>query len=194
MVKKELNTRKFAYILCAAAVIGWVAFRFTAIGSEKARYVFNAARIAADQGAPVEVLTVVRKKAALKEPLAVHDNRAYVSGARVGKFAAGQKVGDGVIVSVSRNVDLDSGMHVIRTRGVKDGLNYAESESVGYFVPIQAVHDNAVMVAADGVAQRRSVQIADRDSEIAVISQGLSDGDEIILSKISENNKVRFQK
>jgi hypothetical protein len=184
--------KKFAYILCAVAIVGWVVFRFAAIGSEHTRYVFNAARVSADHGAPVEVLEVSKKTDVLKEPLAVKNNRAYVSGARIDKFAPGQKVGDGVIVSVSYGIDLDSGMHVIKTRGVKDGMNYAQSKNTGYFVPAQAVRNGAVMVAIDGAAKKRDVKVTSWDSETAVITNGLSDGDKIILSKIAEDSKVKF--
>jgi hypothetical protein len=184
--------RKFAYILCAAAMIGWVVFRFNAIGSENARYVFNASRAADEHGAPIEVLEVVKKTGVLKEPLHIKNNRALVSSARAGKFRPGQKVGGGVIVSVSERIDIDSGMHAVKTRGVADGLNYAEAANTGYFVPVQAVSDGAVFVAADGVAQKREVRIIARDFETAVISGGVSDGDKIILSKVDENNKVKF--
>ncbi|MDR0741447.1 MAG: hypothetical protein LBF28_01605, partial [Rickettsiales bacterium] len=169
--------KKLVYILCAAALAGWFVFRFVAIASENSRHVYNTARIAADQGTPVQILEVVRKTDALKEPLSVKNNRALVSGGRLDKFAPGQKVGDGYIVSVARHVDLDSGMHVVRTSGVKDGLNYAKAENTGYFVPIQAISNDTVMVVVDGMAHKRDIKIANKDSETAVVSQGLSDGD-----------------
>lgn len=189
---QDPKVKKISYILCAAAVVGWVVFRFVAIGLEKNLYVFNTARIAVEQGAPVEILEVSKKTDVLKEALAVKNNRAYVSSARVGKFAVGQKVGDGTITSVGYGIDLDSGMHVIRTRGVTDGLNYAESKKTGYFVPVQAINNGIVMVAVDGIAKQRTVKIMTQDSETAVVSEGLSDGDKIILSKVHADSKVKF--
>lgn len=186
--------KKYIYIMCVAALVGWVVFRFVAIGMENNRYVFNAARVAIEQGTPVDVLTVSKKKDVLKEPLSVKNNRALVSGGRVGKFRAGQKVGDGVITSVSSGLDLDSGMYVVRTRGVKDGLNYAESVNTGHFVPVSAVNNDTVMVVQNGIAKTREVKIVATDSETAVISKGLNDGDKVILSKIHENQKVKIYK
>lgn len=184
--------KKLLYWLTAVLIVGWVAFRFAAIGSENERYVFNASRVAADVGAPVEVLRVMRSTDVLREPLHVQNNRAYVSGARVGKFQVGQKVGNGKIISVGSRLDLDTGMYVIKTAGVADGLNYAESKSAGYFVPVYAINNDVVMVEIDGVAHRRDVKIAARDSEYALITSGLNDGENVILSTIHDGDRVKY--
>jgi hypothetical protein len=184
--------KKLTYILTAVAMAAWVAFRFAAIGSENERYVFNVARAAADQGAPVEVLDVALRTGVLKEPLHIKNNRAWVSSARVGKFRAGQKVGGGEIVSVGTGVDLDSGMHVVRTKGAGDGLAYVDVAARGYFVPVHAVAGGHVMVAEDGVAQKRSVSVSNQDSDMALVDAGLRDGDVVILSKVSDGDRVKI--
>ncbi|MBN1324924.1 MAG: hypothetical protein JW974_01775 [Alphaproteobacteria bacterium] len=185
--------KKVIYILCAISIIGWVGFRFTVIGSENARYIFNPSRVFEEQGVPVKVMQVNRKTDVLKEPLSVKNNRALVSSSRVYKFRVGQKVGTGSILSVSNNIDLDSGMHVITTRGASDGLNYAELKNNGFFVPIYAINNNSLMIVKDGFAQKIDVGIVNQDSDNAVISKGLSDGDIIILSKIGEGERVKMQ-
>lgn len=196
-IQQTIKTRKFKHIMfCALAliIIGWVVFRFAAVASENARYVFNASRVAADVGAPVQVLELSRTDGVLYEPIAVRNNRAYVAGETVSKFKAGQKVGDGKIVSVSSDLDLDTGMFVIRTRGVADGLHFAEFSAHGHFVPVYAVHNGTVMVVRDGVAHARSVTVARQDSDNAYITSGLNDGDIVILSKVDAGNKVQIKK
>lgn len=185
--------KKYIAILITVALVGWVAFRFAAIGSENERFVFNAARSAADVGAPVEVIQVSRKTDVLREPVHVENNVAYVSGTRVGKFHAGQKIGDGKIVSVGNKLDLDTGMYVIRTTGVKNGLNYAEASKTGYFIPAYAVTNNIVMVEVDGIAQKREVKVIDKDADNALIGSGLTDGEHVILSTTKDGARVKFQ-
>ena len=58
-IQQTIKSKKFKQIFYAALIItliGWVIFRFAAVASENARYVFNASRVAADQGAPIETL------------------------------------------------------------------------------------------------------------------------------------------
>lgn len=186
------NMNKYIWILITVVVVGWVVFRFSAIGSEHARAVFNADRIAIESGAPVDVIVVGKGTGVLREPIHVKNNRALVSGNRVGKFAAGQKIGNGKIVSVAQRIDLDSGMYVIRTSGVADGLNYAESAAVGYYVPVYAINNSTVMVAENGNAVARTVKIANQDSDNALIVGGLSDGDIVILSHVDAGERVKI--
>ncbi len=190
---KQPRTRKYISIISVAIIIFWIVFRFAMIGIEHNRVVFNATRDAATNGTPVVVQTVVRTSGALREPIAVKNNRAYVSSSRVHKFGAGQHVGDGVIVSVAKNVDLDSGMHVIRTRGVADGLQYAEFRATGHFVPVYAVNNGVIMVADGDVAHARDVVVARQDAENALVSSGLNDGDVIILARVSDGDKIQVQ-
>lgn len=185
--------KRYTYIFCGVILLCWVVFRFSAIGAEKSLNVFNAARVAADIGTPVDVIEVSKTEDIIKEPIGIKNNRAYVSSARVGKLRSGQKVGNGEIVSVSSSIDLDTGMHVVRTRGVSDGLQYAEFIGNGYFVPAYAVKGNSVLIAENGVAASREVTVVRQDSEKAFISEGLKDGDKVILSKVNAGDKVQVK-
>ncbi len=196
-IQKTLATKRFKkviYISLIAVLVGWVIFRFAAVASENARYVFNASRIAADAGAPVTAIEMSRKSGVLYEPLAIQNNRAYVSAERAARLKAGQKIGNGKIVSVSSNLDYDTGMYVVRTTGVSDGLQFAEYTATGYFVPLHAISNGAVMVVQDGTAHVRQIQIARQDSENAYVSSGLSDGDVVILSSVKSGDKVQIRK
>ncbi len=196
-IQRTLATKRFKkilYISLIAMLVGWVIFRFAAVASENARYVFNASRIAADAGAPVAAIEMSRQSGVLYEPLAIQNNRAYVSADRAAKLKAGQKVGDGKIVSVSSNLDYDTGMYVVRTAGVSNGLQFAEYNATGYFVPLYAISNNSVMVIQDGTAHVRPIKIARQDSENAYVSSGLSDGDVVILSSVKSGDKVQIRK
>ena len=194
-IKEKMKTQKVKnviYGICIALLIFWVVFRFTAIGAENARAVFNTARNSADVGAPVYVMQVQSEKGILREPIEVKNNRALVSTYRVDKLKAGQRVGSGEIVSVSKNIDLNTGMHIVRTRGVADGLQYAEFETTGYFVPLYAISDDVVMLDNDGVATPRAVKVIRQDAEKALVD-GLSDGDVVILSKVDAGDKIQIK-
>ena len=193
-ITENIKFKRLVVALLIAVLAGWVVFRFTAVASENARHVFNAARVAAAQGAPVEVITVSRTDGILREPIAVKNNRALVSGARVGKLRAGQKIGDGTIVSVSRKIDYDTGMHVVKTSGVSDGLQFAEISGNGYFVPVSAVKNDTVMVVSEGVADVRAVTVSAQDANTAYITDGLHDGDSVILSRVDAGDKVKVIK
>ena len=129
----------------------------------------------------------------LYEPLAVKNNRAYVSAARAQKLRAGQKIGDGKITSVSSNIDYDTGMYIVRTTGVSDGLQMAEFTTTGHFVPLYAITDGSVFVIENGVATVRNVNVARQDSENAYIASGLRDGDIVILSSVRAGDKVQMK-
>lgn len=196
-IAENLKTKKmkrFFAILTIAILIGWVVFRFAAVASENSRHVFNASRVAEAQGTPIEVITVSRTDGVLREPIAVKNNRALVSGARAAKLRAGQKIGDGKIVSVSRKIDYDTGMHVVRTSGVTDGLQFAEISGNGFYVPISAIENNTLMIVEDGVATTRNVVIAAQDAAMAQITSGLNDGDRVVLSHVQDGTKVKVIK
>ena len=188
---KSKKMKQFFTILLIAVFAGWVVFRFAAVASENSRHVFNAARVAADQGAPVEVITITRTDGILREPISVKNNRALVSGARVGKLHAGQKIGEGKITSVSRKIDYDTGMHIVRTSGVSDGLQFAEVPGHGFFIPVSAIENGTVMVVDNGVADIRTVTVSDQDATMAYITDGLNDGDKVILSNVKAGEKVK---
>ena len=195
-IQRTMATKKFkkcAYIALIAILVGWVIFRFAAVASENARYVFNASRVAADTGAPVMAITMSRDSGTLYEPLAVKNNRAYVTATRAKQLRTGQRVGNGKIVSVSSNIDYDTGMYTVRTSGVSDGLQFAEFTATGYFIPLHAITDGAVFVIQDGVAVLRNIDIARQDSENAYVASGLSDGDVVILSSVRAGDKVKIQ-
>lgn len=191
-----VNSKRFKHFMHAGLaflMVGWVVFRFGAVASENARQVFNASRVAADVGMPVYTLKMEQKNGVLYEPLAIKNNRAYVTGDRAEMLRAGQRVGDGEIISVSKRIDLDTGMFVVRTRGVADGLHYAEFTTNGLFVPLYAVKDNVVFVVENGIAATRNIIIARQDSETAYIASGLNTGDVVILSAVNAGDKVSVQ-
>ena len=188
------KTKKFLYGACAIALVGWFVFRCAAIGAENARAIFNPVRNALDIGAPVYVMEMRRTPGTLHEPIEIKNNRALISATRVGKLAPGQRVGAGEIISVSKNVDLNTGMHVVRTRGASDGLQYAEFQSDGYFVPLAAIDNNAVMVVDENsTATPRNITILRQDADFAMVD-GLGDGDVVILSHVDAGDKVQIQK
>ena len=196
-IAENLKTKKmkqFFAILTIAILIGWVVFRFAAVASENSRHVFNAARVAIDQGMPIEAITVSRTDGVLREPISVKNNRALVSGARVVKLRAGQKIGNGTITSVSHKIDYDTGMHVVRTSGVADGLQFAEISGNGFYLPVSAIENNTVMVVEDGVATVRNVVINAQDANMAQITSGLNDGERVILSRVQDGTKVKVIK
>lgn len=190
---KQPRARKIMSIGLIAVLVLWVVFRFTMIGIENARSVYNAARVAETDGVPVVVQQIERTSGVLREPIAVKSNHAYVASGRAHKFGAGQHVAGGVIVSVSPDIDLDSGMHVVRTRGVADGLQYAEFRATGHFVPVYAVNNGVVMVADGNIARARDVVVARQDADNALISSGLNDGDVVILTRVSDGEKIQVK-
>lgn len=190
---KTPRAKKMMYMALVLIIIGWVVFRFVMIGVQNRIQVFNPTRHAATDGVPVSVVTVSRTSGVVREPLTVKNNRAYVSGVRATALRAGQKIGDGVIVSVAQNVDLDTGMHAVRTRGVSDGLQYAEFRADGYFVPVYAVSNGIIYVLRDGHAVATPVTVSRSDSDMAYITSGLGDGDVVILSRVADGAKVQVK-
>ncbi|MBE6457804.1 MAG: hypothetical protein E7011_03305 [Alphaproteobacteria bacterium] len=188
---KKTKLKHILYVALVVLMAGWVVFRFAAVASENARYVFNAARVAADSGAPIQTLDVATQSGTLYLPLSVQNNRAYVSGDVAANLKAGQRIGNGQIVSVSRNLDLDTGRFVVRTSGVSDGLQFAQFTTTGHFIPLYAINNGTVMVAQDGVAVSRDITVARQDAENAYVTSGLNDGDVVILSSVSAGTKVR---
>jgi hypothetical protein len=196
-IQQTIRSKKFKhafFIAFIAIMAGWVIFRFAAVASENARFVFNASRSAADVGLPIESVTVQVKSGTLYEPLSVKNNRAYVSAERASKLRVGQKIEQGKITYVSKSIDLNTGMYLVRTSGVSDGLHFAEFTADGIFVPLYAVSNNTVFVVNDGAATIREIKIARQDSENAYIASGLKSGDIVILSKVNAGDKVKLSK
>ncbi|MBD5400277.1 hypothetical protein HDR61_00810 [bacterium] len=191
---KTPRAKKRIYVLLVVLVALWVVYRFVAIGVMNGINVFNPARDVAENGAPVSVISVQRAPGVVREPLTVHGNRAYVSGPRAALLHAGMRIGDGEIVSVSSNIDLDTGMHVVHTRGVPDGLHMAEFRTTGYLIPIDAVNNGSVYIVRDGVSVRVPVTVSRQDTETAYVTSGLNDGDMVILSRVADGAKVNIKK
>ena len=194
---KKLHTRKsknIIYAIFLTLVFSVFAYRFYAVSSENNFEVFNIVRNNAQNGVPVHVLKMQKTDGILYEPLTIKNNRAFVSGVRLSAFKAGQKVGDCKIVAVSYNIDLDTGMHVIRTSGCADGLQYAENKKNGFYIPVSALHGNNVLVAENGIAQSREVVIENRDLENVLIKSGINAGDVVILSSVQQGEKIKIEK
>lgn len=195
-IVKKLKTRKSKTVIYAVFItLVTLAFgyRFYTVAMENRFDVFNIVRDNAKNGVPVRVLNMQKTDDILLEPITVKNNRAYISGARLNLFHAGQNLGGCKIVSVSRNIDLDTGMHVVRTSGCKDGLLYAENKKNGFYIPVSALRGDAVFVVNNGVAELRDIVIENRDMEKALIKSGINAGDIVILSNIQNGEKVKIE-
>ena len=192
---KKLKTRKsknIIYAVIGISVVVWFGYRFYTVNAEHRFKVFNITRNNLDNGTPVKVLTMQGKKGILYEPLTVKANTAFVSGARVNIFKSGQKSGNCRIVSVSKNIDLDTGMHIVKTSGCTDGMHYIEKEKVGFYVPVSALTGNSVYVVNNDVAEIREIIISDRDAQNVLVKSGLSESDIVILSKVKNGEKIKI--
>ena len=58
-------------------------------------------------------------------------------------------------------------------------------------MPAYAVANDTVMVVVDGNAVRRPVKVSRMDSENALITDGLHDGDAVVVSHVSDGVKVK---
>ena len=188
-----IRFREFNVVLISIAVACF-GYRFYRVASEGNTNVFNIVRNDLKNGTPVETLIATQTKGVLYEPITIKNNRGYVSGVRVKLFYNGQNMGDCKIVSVSKDIDLDSGMHVIKTSKCKDGLKYAENIKTGFLVPTSSVRGNTVYVADAGVARMRNVEIDGHDAQNVLIKSGINDGDVIILSDIKDGQKIKIVK
>lgn len=192
---KSLNTKKSKNIIYTIIiVVGVCAFgyRFFVVAQEHRFQVFNIVRKNLDNGTPVETIKAEKKNGILYEPLTIKNNTAFISGARLNIFKPGQKSGNCKIVSVSRKIDLDTGMHIVKTSNCKNGLQYIEKESIGFYVPVSAITGNTVHIANNGIAEIRKIEIADQDAQNALIKSGINEGDIVILSKVKNNEKVKI--
>ncbi|MCL2439632.1 MAG: hypothetical protein FWD15_03925 [Alphaproteobacteria bacterium] len=185
-----MNKSKY-YILAGAALIAILAInRAIEISRENAREIFNTARYNNAHGEPVEVITAQNKTGTLKFPVAVRYGRILVSSARVNDFKVGQTLtSGGVIVNIARRIDLDTGLLVI-TAKAPSGNTFVRAEYNGAFVPLSAIHGDKIMIAHDGRATERKITVIAQDMEHAVI-RGVQDGEEIILTAIEPNTKIR---
>ena len=174
---KKLKTReskKIIYTIIIFIVACVFVFRFYIIAKENNFDVFNIIRNNAQNGTPVYVMEMKKTDGVLIEPLTIKNNRGFISGKRLNLFRAGQKIGNCKIVSVSHKIDLDTGMHVVKTSGCADGLQYVENTKNGFYIPVSALRGNSVYVSENGVAKLREVVIENRDSENALIKSGIN--------------------
>ena len=171
-----------------------VIYRFVAYGMEQHKSVFNLTRDANVNGVPVSVVDIKRTDGVIYEPLFINNNRGYVSGMRVSRFSAGQKItGGGQIVSVSKSLDLDSGMHIVRTQGATNGAHTVEIRENGFYVPTYAVQNGNVFVVRDGVAHSVPVNVVRGDAENTMIT-GVSNNDMVITSRVTDGVPVKVIK
>jgi hypothetical protein len=192
---KKLKTRKsknIIYTVCILVVVFVFGYRFYAVYQENNFDVFNIVRNNLKNGLPVKVLKIEKTDGILLEPITIKNNRGFVSGARLGYFKSGQKIGNCKIISVSQNIDLDTGMHVVKTSGCSNGLQYAENKKNGFYVPVSAIRGNFVYVADGDVARVREIVIENRDSQNAFVKSGLNIGDIVILSDVKDNEKIKI--
>lgn len=189
----DKKVKKIIYTAVLAVLVIWFVFRFVMVALESRMDVFNPMRDESRNGTLVEYVTVKKQSGTIGIPISVQNNRAYVSGARRAKLRVGQKIGDGAITYVSSSLDLDSGMYVVKTRGVSDGINNAEIDLNCYFVPAYAVHDSLVFVADSGIARAQKVIVSATDSDMACISDGIKDADKVIISHVTDGQKINIK-
>ena len=103
-------------------------------------------------GAPRREIVAEYSTDFLYEPLYVRNGRALVSTSRIGKFSAGQRVRDSSaeIASVSRGIDLDTGMFVVLFSERISGNVFVERKYSGFFLPLDTkLPPHARVVARD---------------------------------------------
>jgi hypothetical protein len=182
------NNKKIIYILIGAIFVCWIGFRINSIYQESKRQVFNVARQSA---VSVETMIAQRETGVLREPIFIKKNGSFISAARINKFRPGQVIDNGRIISVSKNIDLDTGMYLVKTSGVQDGEHFAQQKYTGFFIPEYAVRDGKIIVAENGIATIKDIEVINSDSENVLINSGLNDGDIIILSRVESGTKVQ---
>jgi hypothetical protein len=156
----------FVLVLLTSVAVG---HRVRQIRREGVLVVHNAARIHAESGVPHEYVVAKKTTDVLLEPLFVQNGRALVSAGRAHKFAVGDMIHgkDAKITYISPNVDLDTGMFIVRVSGNVSGNVFVRKKYTGFFLPADAVlPDGARMVARDGER---------------MVAAGLRDGDKVIV-------------
>ena len=196
-VIKKLKTRKsknIIYLMLFIVLFSCFGYRFYRVANENNFDVFNIVRNDLKNGTPVEVLTMMKSDGVLFEPITIKNNRGFVSGARKEMFKSGQNLGDCKIVYVSHDIDLDWGMYVIKTSGCKDGLKYAENKKNGFYIPVSAIHGDIIYVVDGDRARARKIEIEKRDLQNALVKSGVNDGDIVVLSNVTDNQKIKIIK
>ena len=194
---KKISPQRLRHIVLRVGIMAFalmIVWRFISFGMEQNMSVFNMTRDAQENGVPVSVVQMKQINGVIYEPLFINNNRGYVSSVRIPKFHAGQKISNGgEVVSASTSIDLDSGMHVVRTRGASDGAQLVEIRENGFYVPTYAVQNENVFIVRDGLAHSVPVKIVRGDAENTMIT-GVADGDLVITSHVTDGVKVRVVK
>ena len=60
-------------------------------------------------------------------------------------------------------------------------------------MPVSAVRGNTVLVAENGVAKSREIEIENRDLENVLIKSGINSGDVVILSSVKDGEKIKIE-
>ena len=180
----------FSVILVAIIMAGLTANRVIHISSENKREVFNADRVAESEGIPVETMLAKVEKSVLREPVAIKNGKIFVSKGRIHKFRPGQTLtSGGKIVSISKTIDMDTGLFAIKTSG-DSGNHFVELEHHGIFVPLSAISNSVITISEKEVATQKQIDVVAADAERAVI-KGLTEGDVIILTKVEPKSKIK---
>ena len=190
--EKKLKKNVYTAVLVVLAL--WFVYRFVMVVVESRMVVFNPARDVERNGIVVDSVIVERKNDVIKTPLSVENNQSYVSAAHRNLLKIGQKIGNGEITYVANQIDLDTGMYVVKTKNVDDGVVFAESECDGFFIPTYAVRDGVIMRAETGRAVKVSVNVNASDAEYSCVSGDVHDGDVIVLSKVESGQKINVKK
>jgi len=145
------------------------AYRIRQIRQESNHVVNNIVRIHREMGAPEEYVIAEKTNDFLREPIFIENGRALVSRGRVRLFAAGQRISgtDARITSVSSNLDLHTGMFVVRVSKRLNGQFFAERRFDGFFLPLEAILPDHARVIS-------------RDVERQVVA-GLREGERVVL-------------
>ena len=190
----DKKTKKILYTVVLGVLALWFIYRFVMVAIESRTVVFNPMRAAGQNGIIVDTIVAEQKSGIIKTPLSVENNRAYVSGAHRLGLKVGQKVGSGEITYVGNQLDLDTGMYVVKTKNVDDGVVFADTECEGFFIPTYAVRESQIMRAESGSAIAVPVSVNASDSEFSCVSGDIHDGDVIVLSKVGAGQKINVQK
>lgn len=190
----DKKTKKILYTVVLGVLGLWFVYRFIMVAIESQMTVFNPVRAAGKIGIVVDTIVAEQKTDVIKTPLSVENNRAYVSGTHRRGLKVGQKIGDGEITYVANQLDLDTGMYVVKTKNVQNGVEYVESKCTGYFIPTYAVRESQIMRAESGAAVAVPVTVSASDSDFSCVVGDIHDGDVIVLSKVGAGQKINVQK
>ena len=169
--------RRNEKILWKLSIIGfvtffvlWGAYRVYMLNIKGDLQVYNVVRLHIERGGP-PVNTVVAKTTTdfLLEPVHVDNGRSLVSANRIGRFEVGQGVlGQSArVTSVSRNIDIHSGMFIVRFSEPINGTVMVMRRFNGVFLPLEAeLPEGARVIAQDG--RRQVVRGIEEGTEIVV--------------------------